>query len=122
MESNKERRRIRRTEINDDTILRLYLEDRMSIYGISKLLGYNYMTIRSRLVRAGVLIPGGHKIGAFSKEVNQISIKAQDIESVTIYNNGIYFNLVSGERKGYRVTNNKITPIIENKEEGDSEQ
>ena len=48
-------------EINDDELIRLYVNDELSVYAIAKLTDYNYMTIRHRLIRAGVYIEGGHK-------------------------------------------------------------
>ena len=58
---NKKKRKLRLKEINDDELIRLYVNDELSVYGIAKLTGYNYMTIRHRLIRAGVYIEGGHK-------------------------------------------------------------
>ena len=54
------KRKIRREDIKDDELIRLYVNDNLSVYSIAKLTGYNYMTIRSRLIRAGVYIEGGH--------------------------------------------------------------
>lgn len=54
------RRKLRREDIEDDELIRLYVNDNLSVYSIAKLTGYNYMTIRSRLIRAGVYIEGGH--------------------------------------------------------------
>lgn len=54
------KRKLRRDDIEDDELIRLYVNDNLSVYSIAKLTGYNYMTIRSRLIRAGVYIEGGH--------------------------------------------------------------
>lgn len=54
------KRKLRREDIEDDELIRLYVNDNLSVYSIAKLTGYNYMTIRSRLIRAGVYIEGGH--------------------------------------------------------------
>lgn len=58
---NKKKRKLRLDNIKDDELIRLYVNDGVSVYGIAKLTGYNYMTIRHRLIRAGVYIEGGHK-------------------------------------------------------------
>lgn len=58
---NKKKRKLRLDDIKDDELIRLYVNDNVSVYGIAKLTGYNYMTIRHRLIRAGVYIEGGHK-------------------------------------------------------------
>ena len=58
---NKKKRKLRLNELKDDELIRLYVNDELSVYGIAKLTGYNYMTIRHRLIRAGVYIEGGHK-------------------------------------------------------------
>ena len=58
---NKKQRKLRLEDINDDELIHLYVNDGVSVYGIAKLTGYNYMTIRHRLIRAGVYIEGGHK-------------------------------------------------------------
>ena len=58
---NKKQRKLRLKEINDDELIRLYVNDELSVYAIAKLTDYNYMTIRHRLIRAGVYIKGGHK-------------------------------------------------------------
>lgn len=58
---NKKQRKLRLQDIKDDELIRLYINDGVSVYGIAKLTGYNYMTIRHRLIRAGVYIEGGHK-------------------------------------------------------------
>ena len=58
---NKKQRKLRLKEINDDELIRLYVNDELSVYAIAKLTEYNYMTIRHRLIRAGVYIKGGHK-------------------------------------------------------------
>lgn len=58
---NKKKRKLRLDNIKDDELIRLYVNDNVSVYGIAKLTGYNYMTIRHRLIRAGVYIEGGHK-------------------------------------------------------------
>ena len=58
---NKKKRKLRLNELKDDELIRLYVDDELSVYGIAKLTGYNYMTIRHRLIRAGVYIEGGHK-------------------------------------------------------------
>lgn len=54
------KRKLRRDDIKDDELIRLYVNDNLSVYAIAKLTDYNYMTIRSRLIRAGVYIEGGH--------------------------------------------------------------
>lgn len=58
---NKKKRKLRLNELKDDELIRLYVNDELSVYGIAKLTGFNYMTIRHRLIRAGVYIEGGHK-------------------------------------------------------------
>ena len=58
---NKKKRKLRLNELKDDELIRLYVNDELSVYGIAKLTGFNYMTIRHRLIRAGVYIDGGHK-------------------------------------------------------------
>ena len=58
---NKKQRKLRLKEINDDELIRLYVNDELSVYAIAQLTDYNYMTIRHRLIRAGVYIKGGHK-------------------------------------------------------------
>lgn len=58
---NKRKRKLRLNELKDDELIRLYVNDELSVYGIAKLTGFNYMTIRHRLIRAGVYIEGGHK-------------------------------------------------------------
>lgn len=60
-ESNKRLRPLRLTDLNDDTIVRLYTVNKLSVYNIAKLTGFNYMTIRYRLKRLGVYEVGGHK-------------------------------------------------------------
>lgn len=58
---NKKQRKLRLDGIKDDELISLYVNNGVSVYGIAKLTGYNYMTIRHRLIRAGVYIEGGHK-------------------------------------------------------------
>ena len=58
---NKKQRKLRLKEIKDDELIRLYVNDGLSVYSIAQLTDYNYMTIRYRLIRAGVYIKGGHK-------------------------------------------------------------
>ena len=58
---NKKQRKLRLDDIKDDELIRLYVNNGASVYGIAKLTGYNYMTIRHRLIRGGVYIEGGHK-------------------------------------------------------------
>lgn len=57
----KQVRKLRRPDIKDDELVRLYVDAQLSVYAICQLTGYNYMTIRHRLKRAGVYIEGGHK-------------------------------------------------------------
>lgn len=58
---NKKQRKLRLNDLKDDELIRLYVNDGLSVYSIAQLTGYNYMTIRNRLIRAGVYIKGGHK-------------------------------------------------------------
>lgn len=60
---NKKQRPIKNTDINDDELIRMYVTDGLSVYGIAKLTGHCYNTIRQRLIRAGVYIAGGHPRG-----------------------------------------------------------
>lgn len=59
--TDKKLRSLRLTELNDDMLVRLYKVNKLSVYSIAKLTGYNYMTIRYRLKRLGVYEVGGHK-------------------------------------------------------------
>lgn len=118
---NIKRRKLRKTELDDDIIIKLYVTDRLSVYAIAKLLGFEYMTIRNRLIRAGVYEQGGHKLKGEIKEINNTCIYTKDIESITLYNNGIVFNMVDNTKKGFRVTNNRLYPIIDKGEEADEQ-
>lgn len=114
---NIKRRKLRKTELDDDTVIRLYVNDRLSVYAIAKLLGFEYMTIRNRLIRAGVYEHGGHKLnGEVVEKEDNTCIKIKDVESITFYNNGILLNMNDGSTKGFKVTNNRIYPLI-NKED-----
>lgn len=118
---NIKRRKLRRTEIDDDTLIKLYVKDRLSVYAIAKLLNFEYMTIRNRLIRAGVYESGGHKLKGDIEEIDNTCIYTKDIESITLYNNGIVFNMCDNTKKGFRVTNNRLYPLVNKKEEADEQ-
>lgn len=114
---NIKRRKLRRTEIDDDILIKLYVTDRLSVYAIAKLLGFEYMTIRNRLMRAGVYESGGHNLKGDIEEIDNTSINIEDIKSLTFFNNGIVFNMKDNTKKGFRVTNNRLYPIVNKKED-----
>lgn len=60
---NKKQRPIKNKSIDDNELIRMYTADGLSVYGIAKLTGHCYNTIRGRLIRAGVYINGGHNRG-----------------------------------------------------------
>lgn len=74
----KKLRSLRLKDLDDDTIVRLYKVNKLSVYAIAKLLGYEYMTVRHRLKRLGLYEPGGHKdrdlVPAYDKQGNIIGV------------------------------------------------
>ncbi len=118
---NIRRRKLRRKDIDDNVLIRLYLTEKMSVYSIAKLLGFEYMTIRSRLIRAGVYKSGGHKVTLEVTEVNE-PVTINDIKDVIIYTNGIVINKNEGDRKLFKVINNKLYVISDKGDKNEQKQ
>lgn len=85
-ENNRRLRALRLTYLDDDVIVRLYTVNKLSVYSIAKLTGFNYMTIRYRLKRLGVYEVGGHK----SEDVPKIVYSSRgDIIGIDMKNGNI---------------------------------
>lgn len=85
-ENNRRLRALRLTDLDDEVIVRLYTVNKLSVYSIAKLTGFNYMTIRYRLKRLGVYEVGGHK----SEDVPEIVYSSRgDIIGIDMKNGNI---------------------------------
>lgn len=85
-ENNRRLRTLRLTDLDDEVIVRLYTVNKLSVYSIAKLTGFNYMTIRYRLKRLGVYEVGGHN----SDDVPEIVYNSRgDIIGIDMKNGNI---------------------------------